>query len=32
LLLDRAIDYLQALPALELKNHKPIERLIGYAV
>jgi hypothetical protein len=29
-LLDRAIDYLQALPASELKNHKPIERLIGY--
>jgi hypothetical protein len=28
--LDRAIDYLQALPASELKNHKPIERLIGY--
>jgi hypothetical protein len=29
-LLDRAIDYLQAVPASELKNHKPIERLIGY--
>lgn len=29
-LLDRAIDSLQALPAWELKSHKPIERLIGY--
>lgn len=29
-LLDRAIDYLQAVPASELKNHQPIERLIGY--
>jgi hypothetical protein len=29
-LLDRAIDYLQVLPASELKSHKPIERLIGY--
>jgi hypothetical protein len=29
-LLDRAIDYLQAVPVSELKNHQPIERLIGY--
>jgi hypothetical protein len=29
-LLDRAIDYLQAVPASELKNHQPIERRIGY--
>ena len=29
-LLDRAIYYLQAVPASELKDHKPIERLRGY--
>ena len=31
-LLDRAIGYLQAVPVSELKNHQPIEHLIGYAV
>ena len=31
-LLNRAIDSLPAVPVSELKNHQPIERLIGYAV